>query len=105
MLLLSKLEGGIYKMRELFVTTRRETGADGQAVAFDYYILIDEMTVGSGLACESYGVRIAGREGSSDCVSIPNLTVSISRIDALMEQLTRCFVTPSTAADVIADWL
>ena len=92
-------------MRELFVTTRRETGADGQAVAFDYYILVDQMEVSGGFACESYGVRIVGREGSSDCISIPNLTVSISRIDALMEQLTRCFVTPITAADVIDDWL
>lgn len=92
-------------MRELFVTSREETGADGEPIAFDYYILIDQMQVSGGFACESYGIRIAGRAGSSDCVSIPNITTSITRIDELMDLLTGNFVTPATAADVIADWL
>ena len=92
-------------MRELFVTTREETGADGKPVAFDYYILIDQMEVQGGFACESYGIRIAGHGGKGDSVSIPNITTSISRIDGLMELLTGHFVTPATAADVVADWL
>lgn len=92
-------------MRELFVTACKDTDTDGNALGFDYYILIDQMEVKGGFACESYGIKIAGSGGQGDCVSIPNITTSISRIDALMELLTRNFVTPSTAPDVVADWL
>lgn len=92
-------------MRELFVATKQEVGVDGSPLTFDYYILIDQMQVNGGFACESYGVRITGQGQGADSVSIPNITTSISRIDALMDLLTGHFVTPATAADVIADWL
>ena len=92
-------------MRELYVATREEPGADGEPVACDYYILIDQLEVEGGFACESYGVRINRRGVAGESVSIPNITISISRIDELMELLTNHFVTPTTAADVIADWL
>lgn len=92
-------------MRELFVTTRTACFADGRQAVCDYYILIDQMDVRGGFSCESYGVRVVGREGIEGDVSIPNITVSISRIDALMEQLTRGFVTPAAVDDIVADWL
>ncbi|MCI8479066.1 MAG: hypothetical protein HFE97_12170 [Oscillospiraceae bacterium] len=88
-------------MRELYVNTQKETGSEAQ-LKFDYYILIDQMEVNGGLFCESYGIKIVGAEES---ISIPNLTTSIARIDGLMELLIRNFVTPTTAMDVVNDWL
>ena len=88
-------------MRELYVNTQREPG-NGTPLEFDYYILIDQTEVNGGLFCESYGIKIAGAEES---VSIPNLTTSIARIDGLMDLLIRNFVTPTTAMDVVNDWL
>ena len=42
-------------MRELYVGQRTEEGEDGQKYCFDYYILVDQMCVSDGFACESYG--------------------------------------------------
>lgn len=92
-------------MRELFVTACMDTDTDGKKLEFDYYILIDQMEVKGGFACESYGIRISATGGQGESITIPNITTSISRIDALMDLLTRNFVTPATAADVVADWL
>lgn len=90
-------------MREFLVETRQEE-AGSQTHSFDYYVLVDQMEVAGGMACESYGVKVASPNGSEEA-SIPNITVSVTRIDALMELLTRNFVTPTTLADVVADWL
>lgn len=86
-------------MREMLVDTCEEEG-----LSFDYYILIDQMEVPEGLVCESYGVKIAATDGS-EAAEIPNITVSASRIDTLIELLRRNFVTPSTLRDVVLDWL
>ena len=90
-------------MRELLVSSG-SSAADGFRQRCDYYIIIDQMATGGIFACESYGVKVASPNGSEEA-SIPNITVSVTRIDALMELLTRNFVTPTTLADVVADWL
>lgn len=90
-------------MRELFVETRTAKGEDGVVHAFDYYVVIGEMAVGNRFNCESYGIKVQERGG--DTAVIPNITVSISRIDGLMELLMRNTVGPSSAQDVVNDWL
>lgn len=90
-------------MRELLVETLSGETEEGQASSYSYYILIDQMKVDGALACESYGVKIAQAGGEN--IEIPNITVSITRIDELVELMTRNLVTPSTLADVVADWL
>lgn len=45
------------------------------------------------------------RNRGGDSAVIPNVTVSISRIDGLMELLTRNTVGPAAVGDVVADWL
>lgn len=92
-------------MREMFVETKHELGECGSAHDFKYYVLIDQMQVSGGFACESYGVKIVDEAYPDQAVSIPNITTSISRIDELMELLTRNSVTPTTLGDVVADWL
>ena len=90
-------------MRELLAEDRRETGEDGLERRYRYYVLVGEMPLG-GLACESYGVKVAQR-GGTEAAEIPNVTTSVARIDELLERLTRNFVTPSTLRDVVEDWL
>lgn len=90
-------------MRELFVETQAVVGEDGGAHCFHYYVTIGEMEVGDRFACESYGIKIV--EDGGDMVAIPNITISISRIDGLMELLTRNTVGPAGARDVVNDWL
>ena len=89
-------------MRELLVDDRRETGEDGRECRYRYYILVGEMPLG-GLSCESYGVKVVGEDGEE--ASVPDITVSAGRIDALLELLSRNSVSPAALRDVIDDWL
>lgn len=92
-------------MRELLIGTCDAQGEDGAIRRPKYYILVGEMEVSGGFACESYGVKIVDADHPTETVSVPNITTSVSRIDALMELLTRNLVTPEGLNDVIADWL
>ena len=69
-------------MRELKLDVKSLYPDLTQTTPYDYSILVDEMPVG-GFACESYGVRITSQV-TGEQADIPNLTVSISRIDDLM---------------------
>ena len=90
-------------MRELLVDTCTGEEEDGTAHSFQYYILVDEMELSGGLSCESYGVKVAGPDGEE--ASVPNITVSVERIDQLLELLRRNCVSPVTLRDVALDWL
>lgn len=90
-------------MRELYVETRSMEDELGITHKFDYYVVIGEMPVGGKFTCESYGVKVA--EQGRDTAVIPNITVSISRIDRLMDVLGRNVVSPTGLDDVVADWL
>ncbi|MGM9606761.1 MAG: DUF6514 family protein [Oscillospiraceae bacterium] len=90
-------------MRELAVALRQARDEEGNVHIYDYSILVGETTVSQGFSCESYGVRIRERNGESG--EVPNITVSISRIDELMELLVRNIVTPCALRDVVDDWL
>lgn len=70
---------------------------------YDYAILVDELDVGA-FACESYGAQVTSRV-TGDRAEVPNITVSATRIDQLMELLVRNQVGPLHLGDVVADWL
>lgn len=70
---------------------------------YDYSILVDELDVGS-FACESYGACVTSRT-TGDRAEVPNITVSATRIDQLMELLVRNQVGPIHLGDVVEDWL
>ncbi len=91
-------------MRELLVDSCRAAGEDGQSRGYRYYILVGEMEVSGGLACESYGVKVVS-EDSGEWAEVPDLTIRPARIDALMDLLVRNAVSPVTLRDVIDDWL
>lgn len=70
---------------------------------YDYYILIDEKEVGA-FWVESYGPQVVSRL-TGERAQVPNVTVSIPRIDALMERLVQNGVGPDHLRDVVDDWL
>lgn len=90
-------------MRELAVTQKQVQDEEGNVHTYDYSILVGEMAVSPEFSCESYGVKV--REQGGESGEVPNITVSISRIDELMELLVRNTVTPCTLRDVVEDWL
>lgn len=77
--------------------------AGASAGPYDYAILVDELPVGR-FSCESYGVRVTARS-TGEQADIPHITVSVPRIDALMDLLVRNQVGPTHLKDVIDDWL
>lgn len=92
-------------MQEMFVATCEDESESGVTFHFGYYILVGEMEVNGNFACESYGVKIVDMEHPSGAVSIPNITTSISRIDELMNLLTRNKATPANLRSILDDWL
>lgn len=90
-------------MRELAVAQREVLDEQGIIHIYDYSVLIGEMEILEEFSCESYGVRIQERGGG--CSEVPNITVSASRVDELVELLVKNTVTPCTLRDVIDDWL
>lgn len=90
-------------MRELAVAQKQTQDEEGNTRVYNYAILVGEMEISPQFACESYGVRIRSQDG--EVSDVPNITVSISRIDELMELLVRNVVTPCTLRDVVDDWL
>lgn len=90
-------------MRELAIAQKQARDEEGNVHIYEYSVLVGEMTVSEGFSCESYGVRV--REQGGESGEVPNITVSISRIDELMELLVQNVVTPCTLRDVVDDWL
>ncbi len=90
-------------MRELYVGQCDQTDEEGGQHCFNYYILIDEIAYAGDLVCENYGVKISVPGGES--ASVPDVTLSAGRIEALAALLLRNCVTPSTLRDVVEDWL
>ena len=77
-----------------------------------YYVLVDELDLGQGMLCESYGVKamfasspVAVVAPDGDEASVRNITVRPERIDRLLELLQRNQVPPVALRDVIDDWL
>ena len=87
---------------ELKIASRQCEDQRGAPKRFHYYLTVDQAE-SPGFFMENYGVRIADEDGGD--AQIPAITTSASRIDELMELLTRNFVTPTTLRDVIDDWL
>ena len=87
---------------ELSIATRTVTDEQGKPRRFYYSLLIDLIESGS-FACEDYGVCIREENGTRS--AIPSITTNAMRIDELMTLLVEQKVSPTTLADVVADWL
>ncbi len=70
---------------------------------YDYAILVDQVEAGA-FACESYGVAVTAR-ATGERAAVENITVSVPRIDQLVDLLVRQQVGPVHLRDVVDDWL
>lgn len=58
------------------------------------------------LICENYGIAICmENEDFKESIEVPNITADQTRIFDLLILLSEHQVTPTTAMDVIDDWL
>lgn len=89
-------------MKELLLDSNVVEGEEA-SLTCRYIILVGEKKIGS-FSCEAYGVKIVN-EQTGESAEFPDLTVSASRIDELMNLLIRNGVTPVGLEDVISDWL
>ncbi len=89
-------------MEEMLLDTRTVEGEEA-SLRCRYFVLVGEKQVGR-FYCEAYGVKIED-ERTGESAEFPDLTVSVRRIDELMELLVRNGVTPAGLGDVIQDWL
>ena len=92
-----------HKMRELKLDLFSLYPDLGDSGIYDYAILVDQVAVGA-FACESYGVAVTSRL-TGERSAVPNITVSVPRIDALVDLLVRGQVGPIHLRDVVEDWL
>ncbi len=90
-------------MRELLIEPEQAESSENLEGRLRYYLLVDELELGGGLLCESYGVKVVSPDGEAEAVR--NLTVRPERIDHLLELLQRNQVPPVALRDVIDDWL
>ena len=90
-------------MRELLVEPDRPAAGGELETGLRYYVLVDELELGQGMLCESYGVKVTTPDGEE--ASVRNITVRPERIDRLLELLQRNQVPPVALRDVIDDWL
>lgn len=90
-------------MRELKLDLHSLYPGLGEPWDYEYAILVDQVEVGA-FSCESYGVLVVNRR-TGERAAVPNITVSVPRIDQLVETLVRHQVSPVHLKDVIEDWL
>ncbi len=82
------------KYRE--ITTHAE---DGRPLSLSYLVLVDKSK-----QPERYGVKVV--EGNSgEVAQAPDLTTDTKRIYDLVDKLAKNAVTPTSLADIVADWL
>ncbi len=89
-------------MRRVPVATRVVADEQGQERCFRYDLIIDVEECASFVG-ENYGVGVL--EPGGDDVVIQGITFCANRIDELLTLLVDGVVSPTTARDIVADWL
>ncbi|MBR2934724.1 MAG: hypothetical protein IKB79_03995 [Oscillospiraceae bacterium] len=88
-------------MQEIIIGTKTCRDEQDTLHTFQYSLLVRHIPAGR-FAFEEYGVAVVHQGG--DCVRIPGITHSRTRIDALMELLMEHMVSPTELCYVVADW-
>ncbi|MDD4715353.1 MAG: DUF6514 family protein [Oscillospiraceae bacterium] len=93
-------------MKEILWDRRRVCSEEGSAYGAEYYLLVEEIYDGGTLFCENYGVkiRVSGGEEPEEATA-PGVTSSETGVMALLNILSRNFVTPSALREILEDWL
>ena len=88
-------------MQEIITGTASYPDDKNTLHKFQYSLLVQHVPIGRFLL-ESYGVAVSQPGG--DCVRLPRITLSRTRIDSLMALLIEHVVTPTELFYVVEDW-
>lgn len=93
-------------MKEILVS-RKVIELDEAKLELDYYLLSEQVELSQEMMlCESFGAKIAARRGECEYSrAILNITASGTRINGLLDMLSKCTVTPVTLGEVVDDWM
>ena len=80
---------------------------DGRQCKLTYELIAEDVYGRDGvLICENYGIAICmENEDFKESIEVPNISAEQTRILKLLILLSEHQVTPTTAMDVIDDWL
>lgn len=85
-------------MQEITYKETTVCAEDGRQLSLTYLILADKTQIP-----DRYGVKVV--EGSGEFAQAADLTTDVDRVYDLLDKLVRNAVTPTTLADIVADWL
>jgi|GEM_PF-1565046 hypothetical protein len=88
-------------MRETLIYTNTATAQDGRPLTYEYFITVDDLSIGSTLICESYGAAIRCDDGAY--AAVRNITTSALQIEQMLELFQKSLVSPETLYDVVTD--
>lgn len=90
-----------------FFTNRDIVSDEGRHYKLNYHLIVEDVSGNDGdLFFENYGISIRmDSEGMEEIIEAPNITVDQLRIQELLVLLSENSVTPTSAIDVIDDWL
>lgn len=89
-------------MKKLKFASKSVKDESGVERLFEYYYLVEEVKTPE-FFCENYGIFVEELRG--DCVSIPNISTNLKRVETLISLLAEHKVSPIVCKDVVADWL
>ena len=88
-------------MREILIYTSDAASQNGSPLSYEYFITVDDLSVGSTLICESYGAAI--RYGDGTYTAVRNITTSAVQIEEMLRLFQESLVTPETLYNVVSD--
>ena len=88
-------------MRETLIYTSDAASQNGSPLSFEYFITVDDLSIGSTLICESYGAAIRCNDGTY--AAVRNITTSAVQIEKMLRLFQENLVTPETLNDVVSD--
>ncbi|MFI3252959.1 MAG: DUF6514 family protein [Eubacteriales bacterium] len=89
-------------MKKIRVCEKNLQDERGKLRNLDYYLLVEEVET-EDFFCENYGVAIEEPQGEK--AEILGITTKKERAEELLSLLSLHQVSPTTLADVVADWL
>lgn len=93
---------GVDNMREIKIQSCDVLDQHGERLTFDYYLIVEQVSVGKSFDVESYGVKITNHK---EWAMISHISVSRNTIELLLRKLVDNQVGPATLRDVVDDWL
>ena len=88
-------------MRATLIYTNEAVTQGGAALTYEYFITVDDLSIGNTLICESYGAAV--RCGEDGYAAVRNITTSAQQIEHMLWLFQKNLVSPETLYDIVVD--